>query len=343
MRRLTIRKLDKPIIGILLGDASGIGPEIVAKATAKGILSAHCYPLIIGDQRVLGQGMAVSGVHFEYHAIDDIKDMKWDKGIPVLDQKNQDPAEIIIGKVNPYCGKAVGEMVEIAIGLYQAGKIDGICYAPFNKAAMRTGGYDYESEHDLFVHCFHWTGFSGELNVVNQLWTSRVTSHIPINQVSSHLSAKGIVAAIQLLNQTIKRSGKSHPRIALAALNPHGGENGLCGREEIEMILPAAEEARQLGIGVRGVYPADTIFIKAFKGEYDGVVTMFHDQGQIALKLMEFDQAVTVAGGLPAPITTPAHGTAFDIAGKGLARISSFEAALELVCKMADHDKGLVS
>jgi 4-phospho-D-threonate 3-dehydrogenase / 4-phospho-D-erythronate 3-dehydrogenase len=330
--------MDKPILGILLGDAAGVGPEIVAKVAAKGVLSEHCYPVIIGDLRVLKLAMKIAQVDFPLDVIDDIACADWNKGIPVLDQKNLDPENITLGQVSPLCGKASGDMLVTAVNLYKEGKIHGFCFAPLNKGALKKAGFNYESEHYLFAHLFNWTEPFGEINVLDNLWTSRVTSHIPVKDISNKLTVETILRAMKLVGRTLKRAGKENARIAVAALNPHAGENGLCGREELDVILPAMEEAKQLGINAVGPYPSDILFIKAFEGEFDAVVTMYHDQGQIAMKLKGFEQGITIAGGLPAAIVTASHGTAYDIAGKGIAKTAAFENAVKMAARIALSD-----
>jgi len=331
---------DKPVIGVLLGEAAGIGPEIVAKAAAAGILNASCYPVIIGDLRVLKQGMEIAKVDFPCTVIEDIDEADWSKGIPVLDQKNLNPEEIKLGELNSYSGKVTIDMLVTSVELFKQGKIEGICFAPLNKAAMKMGGLNYDSEHGLFIELFNWTEPSGEVNMLKDIFTTRVTSHIPIKEVSNNLTIENVLSAIKLAYSTSRRAGLENPRVAIAALNPHSGENGLCGREEIDVIIPAIERAKEVGMSISGPYSADVLFIKAFGGEFDVVVTMYHDQGQIAMKLIGFEYAVTIAAGFPAPITTPAHGTAFDIAGKGIAKITAIESALKVACNMAQN-KGL--
>jgi 4-phospho-D-threonate 3-dehydrogenase / 4-phospho-D-erythronate 3-dehydrogenase len=335
--------MDKPVLGILLGDAAGVGPEIVAKVAAKGVLSEHCYPVIIGDLRVLRKAMDIAGVNFDYHVIDDIGTADWSRGIPVLDQRNLNPEEIKIGEVSPLCGKASGDMLVTAVNLYKEGKLDGFCFAPLNKGALKKAGFNYESEHYLFADLFNWTEPFGEINVLDDLWTSRVTSHIPVKEISNKLSTHTILRAMKLVSRTLKRAGVDNARIAVAALNPHAGENGLCGREELDVILPAMEEAKKLDINAVGPYPSDILFIKAFQGEFNAVVTMYHDQGQIAMKLKGFDQGITIAGGLPAAIVTASHGTAYDIAGKGIAKTAAFENAVKMAARIALSDKKNVS
>ena len=325
----------KPVIGILIGDSTGVGPEIVAKVAANGFLTAHCRPIIIGDSRVFEMGLGVVGMDVPHYCISAVSEADWDKGIPVLDQNDQDPSQIEFGKVSIYSGKAVNNAIDVACELCKKGEIAGFAFAPFNKSAMHDAGCPLESEHHLFKHIFGVTGPSGEINVLDNLMTTRTTSHIPISAVSENLTVETILRSITLSYRTALSTGNENPRIGVAALNPHAGENGQCGREEIDVIAPAIKEACAQGMKVEGPFSADILFIKAFNGDFDSVVTMYHDQGQIALKLKGFDQGITVAGGMPYPIVTCAHGTALDIAGKGIAKTSAFENAVKMVVKMA--------
>jgi 4-hydroxythreonine-4-phosphate dehydrogenase len=199
---------------------------------------------------------------------------------------------------------------------------------------MRLAGSPYNGELEHFAHLTK-TELFGEINVMDPLWTSRVTSHIGFREICAQLNPDRIFRAITLLHKTMHGGGIENPRIGVAALNPHAGEKGLFGPEEENIIKPAVERARQEGMDVKGPFPADTIFVRARKGEFSGIVTMFHDQGQIATKLLGFDRGVTVAGGLPIAIATPAHGTAHDIAGRGVADIGAFQAALRVAVRMA--------
>jgi len=322
----------RPILGILLGEATGIGPEVVAKVCAKDRISNYCRPILIGDLRVLRAGMNIAGVTFPFNIVDDIAQADWKGAIPILDQKNIDPDKIKLGHIDAKSGKATGELFEIALNLFKNGDIQGFTFAPYNKAALKYGGYDIFK---LFARNLKVKWPFGELNVVNNVWVSRVTSHIPLKDVSKRLNIKNIAGAIKLVNDTIIMTAIDKPRIAVAALNPHAGEDGLFGSEEIEIIAPAINKANEDGINVKGPFPADTLFVNAFKGLYDGVTTMYHDQGQIALKLMNFESAVTVIAGLPCPITTPAHGTAFDIVGSGIANPNAMEQAIKIATEMA--------
>lgn len=333
-----------PILGILLGDSAGVGPEIVARLAANGFLERTCRPVIIGDNRVFESGLKTIGADVTHYCIDSIAEVDWEQGIPVLDQKNQDPAAIKIGEVSADCGKAVNNMIKLACVLCKTGEIEGFCFGPFNKTAMIEAGCEFESEHHLIANLFGVTDPFGEINVLGDLMTTRTTSHIPISAVSENLTVEKVLRAITLSYNTVVSSSVAQPRLGIAALNPHAGENGRCGREEIEVIAPAIEKAKEMGINADGPYPADILFIKAFRGDFDSVVTMYHDQGQIALKLKGFEQGITVAGGQPYPIATCAHGTAYDIAGKGIARTTAFESAVTMTAKMvlhARHDGGL--
>ncbi len=327
----------KPIVGILLGDAAGVGPEIVAKLTVSKFYDEYCQAVLIGDARVLDRAYEVIGEKAQYTPFDSIDDINWDNGYPLLDQKDVDPEEIPFGKLTILGGKSVLNMLSLAVNLYKEGKINGFCFAPFNKAGMKDAGSKFESEHHFMAHLFNHTEPFGEINVLGDLWTTRTTSHIPIKEVSQNLTVDTILRAIRLAHASLVNSGIAKPHLGLCALNPHAGEDGRCGREEIEVITPAIKKAQEMGINATGPYPSDITFIKAFNGDFDGVVTMYHDQGQIALKLKGFDQGITIAGGLPAPIATCAHGTAYDIAGKGIVKTSAFENAVKMVSRMANH------
>ncbi len=279
--------------------------------------------------------MRIAGASFDWVAVDDVSRIDWDGPVAIIDQGNLDPATVTLGEVNVHSGKVTGDTLISITALLKQGKLDGLTYAPLNKQAMQRGGHHFSGDFHFFSHYLGRGELAGELNFLNNLWVSRVTSHIPLGQVAASLSQDKILRAIRLAHQTISRAGCARPRIALAALNPHGGEGGLCGSEEIGIITPAMQTARETGIEVLGPFSADTVFLSAFRGDYDAVITMYHDQGHIAMKLMGFQFGVTILGGLPFPVTTPAHGTAFDIAGKGVAKTDATEQALAIAAKMA--------
>ena len=211
--------------------------------------------------------------------------------------------------------------------------------APFNKKSLKLGGNKFEDELRFIANELNYKGFCSELNYLNGFWTSRVTSHIPIKDVASSININLILKSIKLINSVLIEQGISNPKIGIAGLNPHAGDSGNFGNEENDIILPAIKKSKNINIDVEGPYPADTIFLKAQKKKFNAVVSMYHDQGQIALKLMGFDKGVTVLGGLPFLITTPSHGTAFDIAGKNIANYRGILEAWKLLIKFFNSNK----
>ncbi|HAT1684030.1 TPA: 4-hydroxythreonine-4-phosphate dehydrogenase PdxA [Klebsiella oxytoca] len=327
----------KPVLGIFLGEAAGIGPELVAKVIADGSAEQYCRPVIIGDARVLELGQKIAGVSFPWQIISDPQQAEWGNGkVPLLDLKNYDPQNLVMGTIDTVSGHATGESLVACMKLLKSGKIDGFVFAPLNKEAFKKGGWHVEDEHSLFAEqlgCLDKP--RGLLNVLDDLWVFRVTGHVPFRDVVKYITRENVGRSIQLCYDTLNMAGYHDPRIAVAALNPHAGDGGTCGTEEIDILLPVIEQYRQKGMTIMGPVPGDTIFIHAFNHEYDAVVTLFHDQGQIATKLHSFDVGVTVAGGLPWAITTPEHGTAFDIAGKGIAKTTAMERAISVAADMA--------
>lgn len=324
----------RPLVAVVLGDPSGIGPEIVAKSLALPETRRWCRPVVIGDARVAEGGIAIAKVPLvvsRCRAVEDFRDLEGT--LEILDLANAAPGSFPAKEVSLAAGRATLETLERAIRLAQAGDVSAVTFAPLNKQALHLAGNPFGDELQLIAHWLGVTG-CGEINVVDELWTSRVTSHIGLREVSQRLTREGVLAAIRLMHTTLSRAGIPDARIGVAALNPHGGEGGLFGPEEEAVIAPAVKDAQAEGIRARGPFPADTIFVRTRRGEFDGVVTMYHDQGQIALKLLGFERAVTVQGGLPIPVTTPSHGTAFDIVGKGSADVGAFQAALRMAVRM---------
>lgn len=326
----------KPILGIFLGEAAGIGPEIIVRLVADGTVQRYCRPLLIGDARVLELGQRIANVSFPYAVVENASQADWDGPIPMLDLKNFDPAGLVMGQINTTSGKATGDSLIASMRLLKEGAIDGFVFGPLNKEAFKKGGHHVEDEHYLFAQCLDWLDKPrGLLNVLEDLWVFRVTGHIPFKDIASQITKENVSRSITLSYETLRMAGYENPRIALAALNPHAGDGGTCGTEEIEVLNPVVEAMRAKGMDVIGPVPADTLFMHAFNKEYDSVVTLYHDQGQIATKLKAFDIGVTVSGGMPYAITTPEHGTAFDIAGKGIAKTKATEEAIRIAAQMA--------
>ena len=336
--------MNLPLVGLALGDPTGIGPEQSARVLADRRLADAARILVIGDARVLERGAAQAGVALELRRIAEPEDADFSgPAVPVLDLRNYDPAAIPPGKVSAESGRLTGETLKYAIDLALDERLDGITFAPLNKAALHAGGWKFNDEHQLFAHLTHHAGFFGEMNVLDNLWMSRATSHVSLRTAIDQLDAKRICDALTLADRTMRGAGFGRPRIAVCALNPHAGEDGLFGSEEIDIIAPAIAKSAARGIACTGPYPADTVFLKAFDGEFDGVLSMYHDQGQIATKLKGFNRGVTVTGGLATVFTTPAHGTAFDIVGQGVATTGALEQAVRLAARLAAARKSAVS
>ena len=330
-----------PLLGLMLGDYTGIGPEQCARVLADKRLSDAARLLVVGDARVLAQGARDAGVTIDWRSYATPEAVEWDREeIPLIDLGNLDPSiGFPRGVVSAASGRIAGETLATMIEFALAGRIDGIVFAPLNKAALHAGGWKYNDEHQMFADLTKHQGFFGEMNVLDNKWMSRVTSHESLRTALDKITPERIDNALTLADATMRGAGIARPRIAVAALNPHGGENGLFGREEIEIIAPAVAKAAARGIACKGPFPADTVFIKGFSDEYDGVLTMYHDQGQIATKLKGFNRGVTVSGGMPTVFTTPAHGTAFDIVGKGVASTGALEQAVRLAARLAASRK----
>jgi 4-hydroxythreonine-4-phosphate dehydrogenase len=254
---------------------------------------------------------------------------------PVIDRKNLNLTRDAIGQVNFESGKVTGDDLQFALRLFKAGKIDGIIYAPLNKYTMYEGGYHFEDELSYFRHELAYRGYAGEINTIGNLWTARVASHVPMKEVHKMITIENVLRIIRLSHQTLFEAGYAKPKIGVNAFNPHCGDNGLCGDEEIRVIRPAIEQAQQEGIDAKGPYSADTVFLAAQKGEMDLIIGMYHDQIQVGIKLLGFQRGVTINAGLPVVLATPAHGTAFDIAGKGIADPGPMKQAMLLGAKMA--------
>jgi 4-hydroxythreonine-4-phosphate dehydrogenase len=321
-------------IAIVPGDPSGIGPELVAKLLTQDGVKDAADILLVGDAHLWQRGAEQADTELELTTIDEDQTAHF-TGCSHLDMQTIDPKDVEIAKVTVASGTTALRCLDKAMDLAVAGHVDGILFAPFNKAAMTSAGLNADDEHRYMARSLGFKGYHSEINVLDDLMTTRVTSHIGLKDVAANISEQGILRAVKLADQTLQRAGKTRPSIAVAALNPHAGDNGKFGREEIDIIEPAIRSCQSKQMNVSGPWPSDTVFLKAKRGEVDAVVTMYHDQGQIAIKLLGFERGVTVAGGLPLPIATPAHGTAFDIAGQNKANVSAIRQAFNLLLRMA--------
>jgi 4-hydroxythreonine-4-phosphate dehydrogenase len=326
-----------PIIALVPGDCTGIGPEQTARILADGNLVDVARLVVVGDVRVLDMGMAHAGVKLKVEKVASPAKARWTDGVvPLVDLGNIDPSRFPLGKANAESGRLTGDTLARAIDFAKAGEVDAITFAPLNKRAMFDGGWKFPDEHKMFASLLGHEEYFSEVNVLDGQWMSRVTGHQSLRDALDCINPASITDAIELADRMMRKAGIAKPRIAVAALNPHAGENGLFGRDEIEMIRPTVEAAAKRGFGCSGPFPADTVYIRAFAGEFDSVVAMYHDQGQIATKLRGFNRGVTVTAGLDTVFTTPSHGTAFDIVGKGVAKTGAIESAVRLAAQLAN-------
>lgn len=325
---MTIKTPMRPKVALTLGDPAGVGPELAARLLAdpKNLESAEIY--VLADRAELDAAAAVIGATIP------LSDEPKPGFATLLDDDSRGDVVIPPRQVSKEAGDRAMHQLRRAIDLANAGEVGAIVFTPLNKTSLHLGGMHEEDELRWFAKELGHTGVTSEINIIPGMWTARVTSHVGIKDVAARVKAPAVTDAIRLLHELLHDSGIESPRLGVCALNPHNGENGLFGREEIDEIKPGVEAAVAEGIDASGPFPSDTIWIGA-KEKYDGVVTMYHDQGQIAIKLMGFDGGVTVQGGLPVVIATPAHGTAFDIAGKGIASVNSSQNALEIAIAIA--------
>lgn len=325
-----------PILALTPGDCTGIGPEQTARLLSEGGFDGEARLVVVGDARVLDMGARHAGVSLDLVPYASPGAVDWNApGIPMVDLGNTDPELFPLGVANPDSGRLTGDTLARAIDFAKAGEVDGVCFAPLNKQAMFRGGWRFPDEHKMFAHLLDHKGPFSEMNVLEGQWMTRVTSHVSLRTALDQVTYDSICGALRLADETMRKAGIARPRIAVAALNPHGGEGGLFGTEEIDFIRPAVEAMAKEGIACEGPFPSDTVYLKAFAGAYDSVLAMYHDQGQIATKLKGFNKGVTITAGLEVVFTTPAHGTAFDIVGKGVADIGAFQSAVRLAARVA--------
>ncbi|MGA0376989.1 MAG: 4-hydroxythreonine-4-phosphate dehydrogenase PdxA [bacterium] len=330
----------KPRIALLPGDPSGIGPELLAKLLAEPGLSEEADVLVIGDRHVLELGQQQAGMKNTFKPIDPLKS-EWlsaDSGsFAFHSTQTISIDDVRISEATQSSGASVLNTLNVALDFAKDGIVDAVVFAPFNKQAMHFAGLGHDDELHYMATRLKVNNYISELNTFDGMWTSRVTSHIALKDVAERINEHSIGEAVRLIHGVLCKSGIASPKISVAALNPHAGDGGNFGREEIDVIFPAVQSLQSEGLPVDGPWPSDTVFLKAIAKEIDAVVTMYHDQGQIALKLLGFSRGVTVQGGIPFPVTTPAHGTAFDIAGQGKANLGATRAAFDLACKMVSH------
>jgi 4-hydroxythreonine-4-phosphate dehydrogenase len=326
-----------PRIGITMGDPAGIGPEVVLKAVAEEEVRRVCVPIIIGDAQLLSHTARTLDLQCGYDIV------RFDERLPErIDEPVIFHLDNINGHVEPgiesgTAGKAAAGYIEAAVKLCAAGSVDAIATAPINKRALFLGGYSFPGHTEFLAHLTSTEEYAMAFVAAN-LRIVLISTHVPLAEAIRLVERDRIIRVIHLAHRELKRWGIERPRLAVAALNPHGAEGGLFGVEESAEIVPAVESCDgRDGMDVTGPYSADTIFLRASRGEFDAVIACYHDQAMIPVKCLSFGEAVNVTLGLPFIRTSVDHGTAFDIAGKGLAEHSSMVAAITLAAELSSR------
>lgn len=322
-----------PRIGITMGDAAGIGAEIVLKALRDKNLKKICSPIVVSDAAFLRK--TASDLNLEFDFIEEGKEPKKSSNQTLIYNLNNLNEKIIVGEDAAATGKAAAEYIETAVRLWKENKIDAIATAPISKKAIALGGYNYPGHTEFLAHLtgtkeFAMSFFAENLRVV------LLSTHISLRDAIDLVKKEKLIELIKFSHREISRLLKKNAKIAVAGLNPHASEGGMFGTEEKDEITPAISECREnFNIDVSGAYSPDTIFLRAFRGEFDAVISCYHDQATIAVKCLSFGASVNVTLGLPLIRTSVDHGTAFDIAGKNTADASSMKVAIELAAKLA--------
>ncbi|ABB14953.1 4-hydroxythreonine-4-phosphate dehydrogenase PdxA [Carboxydothermus hydrogenoformans] len=320
--------MSRPVIGITMGDAAGVGPEIIMKALRDPEIYAICKPLVIGDAKILQRAETIIHTGLHIKPIQSIDEAEFKFGIVECLDLNLLPPDIPFGQVSAKAGDAAFRYLEKAIELAKEGKIDAICTAPLNKEALHKAGHMYPGHTEILAELTNTKDFAMILSAP-KLKVIHVTTHVGLKDAIDMINPNRVYKVIKLAHDTLKKAGYSNPRIAVCGINPHAGENGLFGyREEEEKIIPAIKKAQQEGINAIGPLPADTVFYRAIRGDFDIAVAMYHDQGHTPVKVLGLEVGVNITAGLPFVRTSVDHGTAFDIAGKGTANELSMKEAI---------------
>ena len=329
----------KPRVGITLGDPAGIGPEIVLKSVADAEVRESCLPVIVGNRNELATQAERLGLPNSYPLVTNADELAEARAYPIVFDTSGAPGPIVPGQLSAAAGSQAIAAVETAVSLCLGGDLDAIVTAPVNKEALKLAGSPHPGHTEMLsalcggappLMCF----FAGDLRVF------LLTVHTSLSEAIAAITSSKVVESVVLAHRELQRFGAREPRIAVAGLNPHAGEHGLFGNEELREIEPAIEQCRrEHRIDVSGPYPADTIFVRAWRGEFDAVAACYHDQGLIAVKCLAFGKAVNVTLGLPIIRTSVDHGTAFDIAGRGVADHSSMIEAIKRAAWLVQHQQ----
>ena len=328
-------KVKLPRIGITMGDPTGVGPEIIVKVLSDKSTFRFCRPIVVGDTHALQRAIQLLNSTLKVNEMKKIGEEEYRHGtLNLLNLSQLGEGEMRYGNPSPSCGRAMGRYIEETVKLIVSQELDAITTAPISKKALSDAGYSYPGHTEFLAEL---TGCKEYVMMLagKKLKVTLVTIHCGLKEVFQLLTTEKILTTIRITHEAlVEYFGEKNPTIAVAALNPHAGESGLFGKEEEEIILPAVQQAREFGIEVKGPLPPDTLFFHAARGAYTAVVSMYHDQGLIPLKLLHFEDAVNITLGLPIIRTSVDHGTAYDIAGTGKANASSLMNALKLAAKM---------
>ena len=330
----------KPIIAITMGDPSGIGPEIIAKVLQDKRAHDACRSVVVGDARVMALAADLSSSKARVHPVKSPQQACFESGvIDVIDLENVDLRVLQRGKIDKNSGRAAVEYVRQAIELAMKGEVDAIVTAPLNKEAMNLAGFAYPGHTEILAEATASKSYAMML-LAGPLRVVHVTTHTALRRACDMIKRERVATTIRLTDRALKELGIGRPKIAVSGLNPHAGEGGLFGSEEANEIGPAVEECKKEGILAEGPLPPDTVFLRGKRAEFDAVVAMYHDQGHIPVKLLGFEEGVNVTIGLPIIRTSVDHGTAFDIAWKGIADPRSMLEALRVAAEMAKARAG---
>ncbi|MHB1004752.1 MAG: 4-hydroxythreonine-4-phosphate dehydrogenase PdxA [Chloroflexota bacterium] len=326
-----------PLLAITMGDPAGVGPEVVLKALARPEVSGSCRPLVVGSAAALARTAALLGLPSRIHTVARVEDavFRGDEVI-VLEACERAAGEVPLGQVSAAAGLASMQAIAKAVELVQGGQAQALVTAPINKEATKLAGYS-DVGHMDFLARITGTAEHATMLTTKGLRVVHLTTHFDLAEACRKVTRSRVLARIRLTDRSFRAWGFARPRIAVAALNPHGGEGGLLGRTEIEEIAPAVRAAVDEGVDARGPFPADSVFNRAIAGEFDVVIAMYHDQGHIPIKVYGFAESVSVALGLPFIRTSVDHGTAFDIAGKGVADAQSMVEAIATAVQLVNQ------
>jgi 4-hydroxythreonine-4-phosphate dehydrogenase len=328
-----------PLVAVTMGDPAGVGPEIIAKTFADPGFHARNRALVVGDAGMLERAAQLLGVPLRINEIPEPEDAAFEPGTADVLQVGELPLDLPFGELDARAGDAAFRYLERATRLASAGRVAAIATAPLNKEAMHLAGHGYPGHTEILADLTGTQDYAMML-VTDELKVIHVSTHVSLKEAIDRAQPERELAVIRLAHESLQKLGVERPRVAVAGLNPHAGENGLFGKEDLEKIRPAVKAALEEGVDASGPWAPDTVMMRARQGHFDVVVVQYHDQGHIPIKLMGFDTGVNVTVGLPFFRTSVDHGTAFDIAGTGKADHASLEAALDLARALAGAEEG---